>query len=221
MKVNRSVFAAAVAVLAFSASFAASQTTPAQQQPVQLPAQAPAPARPGAAVPPPMPAGIQPPGDYTIGPDDVLGIVFWREKDMTGDVTVRPDGKITLPLINEISAAGLRPDQLREAITQEAVKFIEDPAVTVIVKKINSRKVYITGMVEKPGTYDLIAPTTVIQFIAIAGGLKEFAHRKEIVIMRTEDGKSVTYPFNYEAIVKRTRQDQNILLKPGDTVVVP
>jgi polysaccharide export outer membrane protein len=168
-----------------------------------------------------VPAGIQPPGDYTIGPDDVLAIVFWRERDMTTDVTVRPDGKITLPLINEITAAGLRPDQLRTAITEQATNYLQDPAVTVIVKKINSRKVYITGQVEKPGTYDLIAPTTVIQFIAIAGGLKEFAHRKDIVIMRNEDGKSVTYPFNYEAIVKRTNQDQNIRLKPGDTVVVP
>ena len=216
MKVNRFVYLVAVAMLAAAAPFAAAQTAAGTPAP-----QTAAPARPAVAAPPVIPAGIQPPGDYTIGPDDVLGIVFWREKDMTTDVTVRPDGNITLPLINEIAAAGLRPEQLRAAITQEAVKFIEDPSVTVIVKKINSRKVYITGMVEKPGTYDLIAPTTVIQFIAIAGGLKEFAHRKDIVIMRNEGGKSVTYPFDYEAIVKRTKPDQNILLKPGDTVVVP
>ena len=215
MKVNCFVFSVTVATLAAAAPFAAGQTAPATP-----PAQT-APVSPGVAAPQVVPAGIQPPGDYTIGSGDVLGIVFWREKDLTTDVTVRPDGKITLPLINEITAAGLRPDQLRTAITEQATNYLQDPAVTVIVKKINSRKVYITGMVEKPGTYDLIAPTTVIQFIAIAGGLKEFAHRKDIVIMRNEDGKSVTYPFNYEAIVKRTNQDQNIRLKPGDTVVVP
>jgi polysaccharide export outer membrane protein len=216
MKVNTFVSSLTVAMLAAAAPLAGAQTAP-----VTPATQTAAPARPALAPPPGIPAGIQPPGDYTIGSGDVLGIVFWREKDLTTDVTVRPDGKITLPLINEIAAAGLRPEQLRTAITEEATNYIQDPAVTVIVRKINSRKVYITGQVEKPGTYDLIAPTTVIQFIAIAGGLKEFAHRKEIVIMRTEDGKSVTYPFNYEAIVKRTRQDQNILLKPGDTVVVP
>ena len=196
MKVNCFVSSVTVAMLASAAPFAAAQTAPGTPVP-----QTAAPV-PGVAAPPVIPAGIQPPGDYTIGPDDVLAIVFWRERDMTTDVTVRPD-------------------QLRTAITEQATNYLQDPAVTVIVKKINCRKVYITGQVEKPGTYDLIAPTTVIQFIAIAGGLKEFAHRKDIVIMRNEDGKSVTYPFNYEAIVKRTKQDQNILLKPGDTVVVP
>jgi len=214
MKARYFVSTVVAVLLAASAAFAASQSAPADPRPQ-------APAKRAADAPPVMPAGVLAPGDYTIGPDDVLSIVFWREKDMTTDVTVRPDGKITLPLVNDVTAAGLRPDQLRAIITEESAKFIEDPAVTVIVKKINSRKVFITGQVEKPGLYDLIAPTTVIQFIAIAGGLKEFANRKDIVIMRNEGGKSATYPFDYEAIVKRTKLDQNILLRPGDTVVVP
>jgi polysaccharide export outer membrane protein len=168
-----------------------------------------------AAVRPAQPAtsatavGIKPPDDYVIGADDVLTVMFW------------PDGKITLPLINEIQAAGLTPDQLRERVVTEAGRFIEDPSPSVIVKTINSRKVFITGEVEKPGPYLLTAPTTVLQLIATAGGLREYAHQKDVVIMRMDGGRQVTFPFDYAAVAKRKKLNQNIFLKPGDTVVVP
>jgi polysaccharide export outer membrane protein len=171
--------------------------------------------------PPPAAAAIKAPEDYVIGADDVLTIVFWREKEMSSEVTVRPDGKITLPLINDVVAAGLTPEQLRVKLTTDSARFIEDPSVSVVVKTINSRKIFITGQVSKPGTYNLTAPMTVMQFIAIAGGLNEFAHRDEIIIMRTENGKQRTYPFDYSGVIKRSKLDQNISLQPGDTVVVP
>ncbi len=165
--------------------------------------------------------GIKPPEDYVIGADDVLTVVFWRDKDMSADVVVRPDGKITLPLLNDVYAAGLTPDQLRERIQAEAGKYLEDPTPTIVVKQINSRKIFITGEVEKPGPYLLTSPTTVLQLIAMAGGLRDYAHRKDIVIMRTEGGRHLTYPFDYAAVAKRSKLQQNIFLKPGDTVVVP
>jgi polysaccharide export outer membrane protein len=177
------------------------------------------PSKPPAA--PAIPEGVKPPEDYLIGSDDILTVVFWREKDMSSDVVVRPDGKITLPLINEIVAAGLTPEQLREKITTAALRYIEDPAATVVVKQINSRKVFITGEVEKQGPYTLTSPTTVLQLIALAGGLKDFAHPKEIVIIRTEGGRQQSFPFDYSAVTRRKNLQQNILLKPGDTVIVP
>ena len=179
------------------------------------PAPAPAPAKPEVAPRVTLPDG------YVIGTDDVLSVMFWRDKDMSVDAVVRPDGKITLPLINDIQAAGLTPDQLRERLNVEAATFLENPAASVFVKAINSRKVFITGEVQKPGSYVLTGPMTVLQLIATAGGLAPYARRSEIVIMRIEGGKPVALSFDYEAISKRNKLDQNILLKPGDTVLVP
>jgi len=159
--------------------------------------------------------------DYKIGPDDVLTISFWRDKDISADVTVRPDGKITLPLVNDVQAAGLSPDELREALIEEAKKYVDDPNPTVIVKTINSKKVFITGQIEKPGSYNITSPTTVLQLIAMAGGLKEYAHSKDIVIMRVESGRPVGYTFNFKEVAERRNMKSNIELKPGDTVVVP
>jgi polysaccharide export outer membrane protein len=170
-----------------------------------------------AALPPAAAAGR----GYVIGADDVLGITFWRDKDLSGDVVVRPDGKIALPLINEVQAAGLTPDELRDVIVREAKRYMEEPNATVIVRQINSRKVYITGQVEKPGVFMLTSTTTVAQLIALAGGLKEFAKSKEIVVVRNEGGRPVAYPFNYQELLKRKRLAQNIELRPGDTVIVP
>src|SRR5262249_2303344 len=119
---------------------------------------------------------------YIIGPSDILSVVFWKDKDMTADVLVRPDGKITLPLLNDVQAAGLTPAQLRERILVEASRFLEDPSPTVVVKEIHSRQVYITGQVDKPGHYPLTSATTVLQLIATAGGLKEFVDGKNIVV---------------------------------------
>jgi polysaccharide export outer membrane protein len=167
------------------------------------------------------PTGLTPPADYVIGPDDVLSIVFWRDKDMSADVTVRPDGMITLPLINDVHAAGLTPDQLRGSLTTAADKFLEEPNVTVVVKAINSRKVFVTGNVNKPGPYPLAAPTTVLQLIATAGGLQEYAKGDKIVIMRTANGTTQRLPFNYGEVTKGKKLQQNVMLQPGDTVIVP
>ena len=171
---------------------------------------------------PPSPQGIQPPPDYVIGPDDVLAVLFWREKDLSVDnIVVRPDGMITLPLINDIKAAGFTPNELRDAVTKAIGEFVETPSATVVVKQINSRKVFITGQVGKPGTYPLTGPTTVLQLIAIAGGVLDFAKENDIVIMRTEGGRTTNFRFQYKDVIKGRNLQQNILLKPGDTVVVP
>ena len=182
----------------------------------------PSTARPASATPPAnLPVGVAAPADFIIGADDVLTIVFWRDKDMSGDVGVRPDGKISLPLLNDIQAAGLTPEQLRQQITTAAAKLVEDPTVTVVVKEINSRKVFITGQVAKPGPYPLSGPTSVLQLIAMAGGVLEYADSKNITVMRTENGKPVAFGFNYKDVTKRKNMKQNIDLKPGDTIIVP
>jgi polysaccharide export outer membrane protein len=161
------------------------------------------------------------PEDYVIGADDVLSVVYWRDKDMSGEVTVRTDGKISIPLLNDIQAAGLTPEQLRERLVSESKKYIEDPNVTIVVKQINSRKVFITGEVVKPGPYPLNGPMTVVQLLALAGGLKDFADSNNIAILRTEDGHPVRLQFSYKYVTEGKNLRQNITLKPGDTVVVP
>jgi polysaccharide export outer membrane protein len=187
------------------------------------PAPAPAAAAPAAvpATPPNLPASAALPDGYVIGPDDVLTVVFWRDKEMSAEVVVRPDGRISLPLINDVEAAGLSPDQLRVQLEQAASKYIAEPNAAVVVKMINSRKVYITGNVLKPGTYPLNGDMTVLQLIAVAGGLQEYADSKKIVVMRKEEGKDRHFPFNYKDVIKQKNLQQNISLKPGDTVVVP
>lgn len=175
---------------------------------------------PVASAAPAAPAVVPPPG-YVIGVDDVLGILFWREKDLSGDVTVRPDGKITLPLLNEVNAAGLTPDQLRAEVTQGASRFIADPNVTVVVRQINSRKVFLVGQVQKPGPYPLTGPTTVLQLLSIGGGLLDYADDKNIMVMRTENGREQAMRFNYKEVSKGRNLKQNVELKPGDTVLVP
>jgi polysaccharide export outer membrane protein len=175
-------------------------------------------ARPGG---PPTETGITPPADYVIGPDDQLKIVFWREDSLSGDVVVRPDGKISLALLNDVQASGLTPNQLRESLLGLAAKYVTDPSVTVIVKQINSRKIYITGQVNKPGTYILNDNMTVLQMLAIAGGLQEWADAGSILIMRTENGQTKSFKFNYKDVSKGKSLQQNIQLKPGDTIVVP
>ncbi len=163
---------------------------------------------------------VVPPG-YVIGADDVLTIVYWKDKDMTSDAQVRPDGRIALPLLNDVHAAGLTPEQLREKLTEESKKYMEDPNITVVVRQINSRKVFITGEVSKPGPYPLTSQTSVMQLLAMAGGLREYANSKKIVIMRTENGKQISLMFNYKDVVAGKNLKQNVDLKPGDTVVVP
>jgi len=156
-----------------------------------------------------------------VGTGDVLSIVFWRDKDMSADVVVRPDGMITLPLLNEMQAAGLTPEQLRSRLTEAASRYVEDPTASVVVKEIHSRNVYITGNVAKPATYPLAGDMTILQLIALAGGLQDYADAKHIVVIRTEDGRPQYLNFNYKEVLQQKNPAQIILLKPGDTVVVP
>jgi polysaccharide export outer membrane protein len=155
------------------------------------------------------------------GPDDALAVVFWREKDLSAEVVVRPDGMISLPLLNDVKAEGLTPEQLRVSLATAAAKFVEEPTVTVVVKQINSRKVFITGQVGKPGSYPLTAPHSVLQLIALAGGLGEYAEGGNITIMRPGQGSTSVLKFNYKKVSKGQALEQNIQLMPGDTVVVP
>jgi polysaccharide biosynthesis/export protein len=173
-----------------------------------------------ATVPIPAP-GIQPPSDYLIGPEDVLEVVFWREKDLSGQVMVRPDGMVSLPLLNDVQAAGLTPEQFRLKLLEAAGRFVENPSAAVIVRTINSRKVYATGELGKPGVYPLHGPMTVMQLITLAGGFSEYADVKSVAIVRNENGKAVRYKFNYKDYARGKNAQQDIALKPGDTVIVP
>jgi polysaccharide biosynthesis/export protein len=158
---------------------------------------------------------------YVIGLDDVLGVLFWREQEMSGDVTVRPDGMITLPLLRDIKAAGFTPGELADHIQEAAREYLKDPSVTVVVRQMNSRQVFITGEVARPGVYPLTSTLTVMQLIAIAGGLTEFARSKGISVMRLEAGQTRTFKFHYNDVAQGKKREQNLVLRPGDTVVVP
>lgn len=158
--------------------------------------------------------------DYVIGPDDVLHISVWKEADLTATLPVRPDGKISLPLLDDVQAAGLTPKQLAESITEKLKKYIADPRVTVVVNQINSKRVYLVGEVTHTGPMPMLANMTVLQAISSAG-LTQFANTKGIYVLRTDDGKQQKLPVNYRKLVKGEQMEQNYLLKPGDTIVVP
>jgi len=159
--------------------------------------------------------------NYVIGPQDVLDIDVWKEAELTRPVPVRPDGKISLPLLNDVQAAGLTPTQLSEEITTELKKFITDPQVTVIVTEINSQRVYILGEMTRPGAYPLLPGMTVLQALSSAGGFTPFANMKKIYVLRNESGKQEKFPFNYKDVVKGKNASENIVLKAGDQIVVP
>lgn len=158
---------------------------------------------------------------YIIGPQDVLDVNVWKEPEMTRVVPVRPDGKITLPLINDVQAAGSTPQQLASVVTDKLRKFITEPQVTVIVTQINSQRVFVIGEVLRAGAFPLVPGTTVLQALANAGGFTTFANVKKIHVMRLVNGKHVELPFNYREVLKGDNSEQNIKLEPGDTVVVP
>jgi polysaccharide biosynthesis/export protein len=160
------------------------------------------------------------PSDYVIGPDDVLHIIVWKEPDLTETLPVRPDGKISVPLLNDISAAGLTPLQLKDSITEKLKKYMANPSVTVVVTGMNSRRVFVTGEVNHSGPMPLLPHMTVLQALAQAG-FNQFANVKAIYVLRTEDGKQQKLPFNYKKVVKGLNPEKNIELKPGDTIVVP
>jgi polysaccharide export outer membrane protein len=158
--------------------------------------------------------------DYIIGADDTLHISVWKEPDLSETLPVRPDGKISMPLLNDVPAAGLTPLQLKDSITEKLKKYIADPRVTVVVTAMNSRRIFVTGEVAHTGPMALLPHMTVLQALAQAG-FTQFANLKAIYLLRTEKGKQVKLPFNYKEVVKGNHPEQNIVLKPGDTVVVP
>jgi len=169
-------------------------------------------------------AGSQAPSidsEYKIGAQDVLRIDVWKEDQLTRTVPVRPDGKVTLPLLNDVQAAGLTPMQLADVITEGLKKFINSPQVTVSVAEINSRRVYVTGEVTRPGAFPLLPNMTVLQALSSSGGFTQFAKLKNIYVLRVEDGKQVKHPFNYKEAVNGKNPEQNMLLRPGDVIVVP
>ena len=159
---------------------------------------------------------------FVIGSGDVLFVNVWKEQDITRSVPVRPDGKISLPLIGEVQAAGRSPLKLEQDIAEKLKNFVSEPDVTVIVQQINSQKFNILGQVARPGSYPLTSAATVLDAIAIAGGFRDFAKKKSIYILRQNaDGTQTRLPFNYKEVVKGANPQQNVKLQPGDTIVVP
>lgn len=158
--------------------------------------------------------------DYVIGADDVLRISVWKEPDLSEVLPVRPDGKISMPLLNDVAAAGLSPVQLKDSITEKLKKFIADPRVTVVVTAMNSQRIFVSGEVVHTGQTPLLPHMTMLQALSQAG-FTQFANLKAIYLLRTENGKQIKIPFNYKEVVKGDHPEHNILLKPGDTVVVP
>lgn len=161
-----------------------------------------------------------PDSSYVIGPEDVLDVSVWKEPDFSLTVPVRPDGKISVPLINDVQAGGKTPLELAATITDLLKKYLTAPRVTVVVKAINSRRVYIMGEVVRPGTIPLMGSMTVLQALSSAGGFTQFAKVKKVYLLRKEGNKQNAIPFNYNAAIKGAT-DQNFALQPGDTIVVP
>jgi polysaccharide export outer membrane protein len=159
---------------------------------------------------------------YVIGADDILSINVWKEPDVTRSVTVRSDGKISLPLVGELQAGGQTPRQLQQEITKRLQSYISEPEVTVIVSEGKSQRINILGMVARPGAYMLTGSATVLDAIALAGGFKDFAKKKSIYVLRAEaDGAQKRISFNYNEVIKGIHPEQNIKLMARDTVVVP
>jgi polysaccharide export outer membrane protein len=158
---------------------------------------------------------------YQIGPDDILNIFVWREAELTRDVTVMADGKISFPLIGDIMVQGKTVAELKDIITTKLKNFIDAPEVTIIVNESRSRRIYTLGNVRAPGPYPLAPNMTVLQALSAAGGFAEWADTKNILIIRREGGKESQLNFNYKDVVSGKKIEQNIILKPNDTIVVP
>jgi polysaccharide export outer membrane protein len=158
---------------------------------------------------------------YVIGAEDVLSIHVWKEDAFTRTIPVRMDGKISLPLVQEIKAAGLTPLQLKEVLTRRLKEFIENPVVSVTVAEANSYKVFVSGQVKTPGVYRLRSETSVAQIIPMAGGFTDWANPKKILIIRNENGREKRMTVNYRKIMSGSDPDSNVILKAGDTIIVP
>jgi polysaccharide biosynthesis/export protein len=174
----------------------------------------------GSVNPQPMKAATEDP-NYSIAPEDVLTIDVWKEPEISRTVPVRRDGKISLPLLNDLQAAGLTPTQLGAEIVEKLRATIVHPQVTVIVAQMSSLRIYILGQVTRGGAYPLVPDMTVMQALSIAGGFTPYANVKKIYVMRKENGADKIYPVNYKEVISGRKAEQNIHLNPGDTIVVP
>jgi polysaccharide export outer membrane protein len=201
-------------LLPFLAGFLFVSFAGAQEKTAQKPDESARPAAPAAAV-------VPVDSEYRIGAQDLVRIDVWKEPDISRTIPVRPDGKISLPLLNDVQAAGLTAMQLAGSLREGFSKYLTNPQVTVTVTEINSRRVYLTGEVNHPGALPLLPNMTVLQALSSAGGFTQFAKLKSIYIMRTESGKQVKHPFNYKEVVKGNLAEQNIPLQPGDVIVIP
>ena len=159
--------------------------------------------------------------EYIIGPEDVIEVVAWNDASISRTVIVRPDGKISLPLIDDIKAAGLTAEELMLILTARFREFVGNPDLTVIISEINSWKIYLHGEIVSPGLYHIKSNTTILQAIALAGGLSEWAKQDKIKVISTNDVETEIKTVNYGKIVDGKDLDQNIVLKPGDTIIVP
>jgi polysaccharide biosynthesis/export protein len=207
----------------------ADPAAPAPASPATTETPTPTPAPSTAAAPTPAAAAANLPLDpraadmaaaYQIGPEDLLDISVWKNVELSRTVPVRPDGMVSLPLVNDVRASGLTPGELRDQITSKLAEYIPAPEVSVMVREVHSRKVAVVGAVKTPGRYELRSPMTVLEVIALAQGLTDFASRDRIVIIRNVNGQTQRIPFNYRKIADGAGQD-NFFVKPGDIVVVP
>ena len=221
----------AIAALAFSSAFALSQAVPPPPPPASAneatsnssyssPSENSSGSRTSSAVQAPAPQSSMGGAEYVIGPEDVLHVAVWKENDLTATLPVRPDGKISLPLLNDVQASGMTPQQLAASLTEKLKKYIADPHVTVVVTTINSKRIYLVGEVLHTGATPLSPNMTVLQALSSAG-LNQFAKTKGIYVLRTENGRQQKLPVDYRKIVRGERIEQNYVLKPGDTIVVP
>ncbi len=167
----------------------------------------------------PVPATTDP--DYVIGPQDGLFINVWKEPEVSENTVVRNDGKISMPLLNDVEASGKTPMQLATVLEGKLKQYLSDPRVTVVVTRIDSKRIFLMGEIGHIGSIEMLPNMTALQAVAMGGGFSKFAHLKKIYILRNVDGKQVKIPFNYKAVVNGQMPEQNILLKPGDTIVVP
>ncbi len=158
---------------------------------------------------------------YIIQPNDMLEVFVWKEPDLTRKVLVRPDGRISFPLVQDLQAAGITPGQLKEQIEDKLKDYLKSPNVTIIVEAINSYRVYVVGKVQKPGVMTIEKPISVLQAVALAGGFQDYAKDSEMAVIRNMGKDNLVFEFNYREVIKGRKPEQNILLRSGDVVVVP
>ncbi len=158
---------------------------------------------------------------YIIGVGDMLKVSVWKNEDLQAEVPVRPDGRISVPLVGEVHVAGLTPLEVQSLLTERYTSFVTAPSVSVLVTQVNSRKVFILGQVKQSGAFDILQPTNVMQALAMAGGISEFAKTNKIVVLREVNGIKKRWQVNIDAIASGKRPQDNMLLEPGDTIIVP